>query len=94
MFGMVWVQPGSVVEVLRSWKGGWVGRVRKRVWDWVPLCIMWLIWLERNRRTFEDVSETIVRLKGKLLAVLLFWDPGISSPDACSFIEFLDKLAM
>ena len=63
-------------------------------WVWVPLCIMWLIWLERNRRTFEDVLEFVVRLKGKFLAVLNFWDSEITSSNACSFLEFLDKLAV
>ena len=55
---------------------------------------MWLIWLERNRRTFEDIGDSIVRLKGKLLAVLYFWDSRVSSPDALSLIEFLDILAV
>ena len=93
MFGMVWVQPRTVREVLLSWERGRVGRRRKKCWSWVPLCLMWLIWLERNRRTFEDVREFVIRLKGKFLAVLHFWDSGLTSPDACLFLDFLDKLA-
>ena len=46
-----------------------------------------------NKRTFEDVRESVVRLKGKLLAILHFWDSGLSSPDVCSFLEFLEKLS-
>ena len=37
IFGMVWVQPGTVREVLLSWEGGRVGRRRKKIWRWVPL---------------------------------------------------------
>ena len=59
----------------------------------MPLCLMWLIWLERNRRTFEDLSESVIRLKGNFLAILHFWDSGLVSPDAWSFLEFLEKLA-
>ena len=36
LFGMVWVQPGSVVDVLWSWKGESVGSERKKVWSWNP----------------------------------------------------------
>ena len=94
LFEMSWVQPMSVVDVLWSWRGGRVGRERKKFWGWIPLCLMWLIWLERNRRTFEDVRESVIRLKGNFLAILLFWDSGISSPDASLFLEFLEKLAI
>ena len=71
---------------------GRVERRRKRVWVWVLLCIVWLIWLEWNRWTFDDVWELVVRIKVKFLAVLLFWELGTSSPDACLFLEFLDTL--
>ena len=30
VFGMVWVQPGTVTEVIWSWRGGRVGQRRKR----------------------------------------------------------------
>ena len=55
---------------------------------------MWLIWLERNRRTFEDIGDSVTRLKGKLLTVLHFWDSGVVSPDALSILDFLDSLAV
>ena len=59
----------------------------------MPLCLMWLIWLERNRRTFEDIRESICRLKGKFLEVLHFWDSGLISPDAWLFLDFVDKFS-
>ena len=59
----------------------------------MPLCLMWLLWLEQNMRTFEDIKESVLRLKGKFLAILLFWDLGLTSPDVGSYLEFLDKLA-
>ena len=46
LFGMAWVQLRSIGAVLWSWKGGRVGRRRKKVWAWVLLCLMWLILLE------------------------------------------------
>ena len=55
---------------------------------------MWLIWLERNRRTFEDTGNSVPALKSQFLAVIHFWNSGVSSPDACSLLEFLDTLAV
>ena len=69
-----------------------MGRRQKNVWAWVPLCLMWLIYLERNRQIFDDVQESVIQLKGKFLAVLHFWDSGTFSPNACLLLEFLDKL--
>ncbi|GMP50653.1 hypothetical protein CsSME_00017186 [Camellia sinensis var. sinensis] len=56
LFGVVWVQPQGVLEMLWSWEGARVGRRRQRIWFVVPFCLMWLVWLERNRRTFLDIT--------------------------------------
>ena len=88
VFGVAWVQLGTVREVLWSWRGGGVGRGRKRWWSWVPLCLLWLIWLERNRRMFYDIRESTIRLKGKFLTILHFWESGVISSDAWVFLDF------
>ncbi|RVW88613.1 Electron transfer flavoprotein-ubiquinone oxidoreductase, mitochondrial [Vitis vinifera] len=44
VFGLVdvkWVFPGTVKEVLASWRGSFVGKKRKKIWDVIPLCIFW-----------------------------------------------------
>ena len=46
----------------------------QKIWGWLPICLMWLLWLERNWRTFEGVEKLVSCLKGKLLSVLHFWD--------------------
>ncbi|RVW92919.1 putative ribonuclease H protein [Vitis vinifera] len=33
-----WVFPGTVKEVLASWRGSFVGKKRKKIWDVIPLC--------------------------------------------------------
>ena len=56
VFGLVdvkWVSPGTVKEVLASWRGSWVGKKRKKIWDAIPLCIFWTGWKERNRLAFR-----------------------------------------
>jgi hypothetical protein len=34
------------------------------VWTLLPLCIMWTVWQERNRHSFEDVESMGSQLLG------------------------------
>jgi hypothetical protein len=51
-FGVLWVFPNRVVDLLYGWHN-WFGKHDTVVWNLVPLCLMWTIWRERNRRIFE-----------------------------------------
>jgi hypothetical protein len=52
-FGLCWVMPSSVKELLASWWSS--GHSRSVVvWKMVPLCIMWCIWSERNNRRYSN----------------------------------------
>jgi hypothetical protein len=56
-FGLAWVMPRRVVDLLHRWWS--VGRLRSAVvWKMVPLCIMWCLWVERNGRFFEDSERS------------------------------------
>ena len=61
LFGMVWVLPGSVVDLLFCWYH-WLGKHSSDIWDLVPGCLMWTIWIEQNRRSFEDEEKMVVQL--------------------------------
>ena len=53
LFGVQWVFPETVKEVLLSWRGPFVGEKRKKIWKSIPLYIFWTLWKERNRLTFR-----------------------------------------
>ena len=52
-FGIHWVMPGLVVELLFCWHL-WLRKHNSNIWNLIPGCLMWIVWLERNRRSFED----------------------------------------
>ena len=52
-FGIHWVMPGLVVELLFRWHL-WLRKHNSNIWNLIPSCLMWIVWLERNRRSFED----------------------------------------
>uniref|UniRef100_A0A2N9I9L7 Reverse transcriptase zinc-binding domain-containing protein n=1 Tax=Fagus sylvatica TaxID=28930 RepID=A0A2N9I9L7_FAGSY len=52
LFGLHWVMPKTVTELLHCWFGSVGGH--SVIWKAIPHCIMWCLWQERNARTFED----------------------------------------
>ena len=56
LFGINWVMPGLVADLLFCWSH-WLGKHSSNIQNLVPGCLMWTIWTERNRRSFEDKGE-------------------------------------
>ena len=71
MFGLQWVMPRMVVSLLFAWEN-YLG-LHSSVWNMVPTCLMWLIWRERNTRTYEDVEKSAEFLKSLLVGTLFGW---------------------
>ncbi|XP_028127279.1 uncharacterized protein LOC114323799 [Camellia sinensis] len=92
IFAMVWVQPGSLFVVLQSWVGGSVGKRRRKAWILALRYLLWLIWLERNRRVFHGVAHSITWLERCLLTVLYSWVTGLVDPDVLAFTDFVENL--
>ena len=50
LFGVCWVMPKSIVELLACWQGRFGRRHNGYIWIIVSYCLMWCIWKERNSR--------------------------------------------
>ena len=72
MFGVQWVIPDTIVSLLFAWRN-WLGTYSSKVWNMVPACLMWLVWKDRNARTFEDIERPIDMLKNLLVRTLFEW---------------------
>ena len=75
LFGMMRVQHGSMIGVLWSWQGESCGEEEESV-VFAPLCLMWMIWLERNRRTFHNMAIPFLCLRNRFLTILHSWVSG------------------
>ncbi len=60
-FGVLWVLPEKVVDLLFGWRN-WFGKHSSEVWNLVPLCLIWTVWHERNKHTFEDTEHSGTKL--------------------------------
>ena len=67
LFGVQWVMHSSVKRNLLGWHGSFVGKKREKAWRAAPLCLMWTIWKERNRRAFDDIERNNKDIKSIFL---------------------------
>ena len=72
MFGVQWVMPSTIVSLLFTGRT-WLGNYTSNVWNMVPMCLMWLVWKERNAQTFKDTERPIDLLKTLLARTLFEW---------------------
>ena len=55
---------------------------------------MWIVWLERNRRSFEDIEKTLDELKVLCQRSLLEWSHCWGFTDCSSLSEFMSSLSL
>ena len=91
LFGIEWVMPGSVVDLLFCWYH-WLGKHSSDIWDLVPSCLMWTIWTERNRRFFEDEGKTVVQLLEFCQRTLFDWSRCWGYSDSSTLLDFLSSI--
>jgi hypothetical protein len=94
LFGVEWVMPHSVLELLISWGAAIGSRHAKEVWRLAPLCLLWCIWRERNARLFEDVETPMVELRKRLLNTLYSWIAPYRSLSVFTFVDFLNLFSV
>ena len=92
IFGVQWVFPESVIEVLLSWRGSFVGKKRKKIWKSIPLCIFWAVWKERNRIVFRGGSLDIQKFKYYFVCNLWSWAKVYIGEESHSLLGFLEWL--
>lgn len=59
------------------------------VLDFDPLCLMWLIWRERNSKYFDCVDRLMFRLKSIFLSSLHNWESGECNPTLDQFLDMV-----
>ena len=90
-FGIAWVLPGCVLDLFSGWYNG-LGKVYSKIWNMVPLCLLWTLWHERNSRTFENSECTDSQLQELFSNTLYDWAIAWGYSSCDSIISFLDSL--
>ena len=92
LFGAQWVFPETDKEVLFGWRGPFVGKKRKKIWNSIPLCIFWMVWKERNKLAFRGDSLAIQKLKNSFVYNLWSWARVYMREESSLLLGFLEWL--
>ena len=92
LFGVSWVLPSSMRELLLSWHGSFVGRKRKKVWQAIPLCLLWTIWKERNNRALDNKELSVQGIELIFSCNLWAWSKLFIVSGLSSIVNFVDWL--
>ncbi|RVX21349.1 putative mitochondrial protein [Vitis vinifera] len=90
LFGMQWVMHSSVKRNLLGWHGSFVGKKKEKAWRVAPLCLMWTIWKDRNRRAFDDIERNDHNIKSIFLYTFVNWIRVYIEEHTLSLIDFVD----
>ena len=90
LFGISWVMPMFVVELLAYWQGRFGRHRNGYIWIIVPHCLMWFIWDERNSRCFEESERSMPDLKLLFFRTILDWFSMWRNQPFSSILDLLD----
>ena len=91
LFGIDWVMIGSVVDLLFCWYH-WLGKHSSDIWNLVLSCLMWIIWTEQNRHSFEDNGKIVVQLLDLFQRTLFDWSRCWGLSDCSILMDFLSSI--
>ena len=82
LFGICWVMPQRVVDLLDCWTCNFRRHRNIVIWRFVLHYLMWCIWWERNSRSFEGRERSIIEFKSA------FGKRVLRFPNVFAFQEF------
>ena len=91
LFEIDWVMLGSIVDLLFCWYH-WLGQHSFDIWNLVSGYLMWTIWTEWNRQSFEDEGKTVVQLLEFCQRTLFDWSRCWDISDCFTLMDFLSSI--
>ena len=88
-----WVMHFFVREVLLSWNGSCVKKKRMKALRLAPLCFFWIIWKEKNQKTFENIEKGNRVIKCTFMYIFLEWVRLCIDDSSLSTMDFIDWLS-
>ena len=83
--------PEKIVDLLFG-RFNWFCKHNSKVWNLVPLCLMWTIWRKRNRCSFEDVAHSGAKLLELFYGLLFDWSRVWGFTTSSSLADFVISL--
>jgi hypothetical protein len=71
-----------------------LGRHSSESWNLVPPCLMWTLWCERNRRTFEEEAKTVNQVLDCFATTLFEWSRAWGLTSSLTVMQFFSSLSL
>jgi hypothetical protein len=85
LFGLAWVMPRLVRDLLACWRRKTGNSYSEALWKMILLCLMWCMWRERNDWSFEDNERMVAKLKTLFFHTPFRWIAAYDSLHIYSF---------
>ena len=92
-FGIQWLMLGSVESLMFCWSY-WLKKFNLDIWNLALGCLMLIVWMERNRRSFENTEKSLVQLQALCQKTLFDWPRCWGFSNCSSIILFLSSLSI
>ena len=70
LFGIHWVMLESIKNFLFFWRN-WLGKHGLDTWKLILGCLMWIVWKDKNRHSFDNFESSLDQLKSGFHCTLL-----------------------
>ena len=69
-----------------------MSKKKEKAWRAIPLCLMWTLWKERNKKVFNDTEQSNQALKLSFLYTFVKWGKVYLEDHSLSIIDFIEWL--
>lgn len=91
-WGVQWVSPNTVVNLLLWWKCNKLNKDKKLIWEVIPLAILWTIWNARNALVFESTAPQWDNITDLIKVRVALWVKSKMGGNNFSIEDFLFRL--
>ena len=91
LFGVHWVMPRKLQDLIACWSGALGRHSYNVIWKAIPHCLMRSIWWERNLQTFEGWELSPPDLQSLFFRMLFDWIQVTGLFSFSSFQDFIDS---
>ncbi|XP_060209904.1 putative ribonuclease H protein At1g65750 isoform X3 [Lycium barbarum] len=94
ILGISWTIPYCLKGAVESWSLWKMNETINKIWQMIPACIFWCLWIERNSRCFDGTSTPNCSLKSKCLVNLFSWSNLSPVNDVIPLLDFIGSLSV